>query len=326
MVPRRDGNMPNTWARIKPFGLDITTVTNTQFQKFVRETKFRTEAEIYQWSFVLEYLAAPEIVEEVDSPQGYGRVKDAHHWMAVKGAYWRRPEGIGSNLRGRGNHPVVHVSYNDSLAYCEWAGRRLPMEKEWEYVARGGLEDEPFPWGSDPRPEKCNGWTGNFPTENSKLDQYAGTAPVDFYEPNAYGVYNMVGNVWEWTEGKRGGEEKEKAIRGGSYIDTINGEYNHALRVSSRQMVSADSGGGNSGFRCASGDILNTDGREIAIEGLDMDGDGMSQEKLQKVIAERGVEGLTQYLAEQGQSNAKVLTPAQLKKRQEEGGSIMDEL
>jgi len=319
---RRDGNRANTWARTKPFAMDVTAVSNTQFQKFVRATKYRTEAETFQWSFVLDYLAADEIIAEVDGEGGYGRVQDAPHWMAVKGAYWRRPEGTGSSLRGRGNHPVIHVSYNDSVAYCEWAGRRVPTEKEWEHAARGGLDDEPFPWGSAARADKCNGWTGNFPTENDELDGYAGTAPVDAFEPNGYGLYNMVGNVWEWVNG---GNEKEKPIRGGSYIDTIDGEHNHALRVSSRQMVSPDSGGGNSGFRCASGEYLNSDHREIAIEGIDASADGMSQEALQKVIAEEGVEGLTAYLAKMGQNNAQVLTPKQLKERQENGESLLGE-
>jgi|MDSY01.1.fsa_nt_gb sulfatase modifying factor 1 len=318
---RRDGNRAATWARIKPFAIDKYAVSNTQFQKFVRATGHRTEAETFQWSFVLEHLATEDVVKEVDGREGFGRVKDARHWMAVKGAYWRRPEGPGSSLRGRGNHPVLHVSYNDSKAYCAWAeGRRLPTEKEWEYAARGGLEDEPFPWGAAARADKCNGWTGEFPSENNLLDGYAGTAPVNAFEPNGYGLYNMVGNVWEWTEGR---SDKEKPIRGGSYIDTVDGSANHALRVSSRQMVSPDSGGGNSGFRCASGDALNTDQREIAIEGIDTSADGMSQEKLQQVIAEGGVEGLTAYLATQGQSNAKVLTPDEIRKRQANGESIL---
>jgi len=322
---RRDGNRAATWARIKPFAIDKYAVSNTQFQKFVRATKYKTEAETFQWSFVLDYLASEETIANVDGEEGYGRVKDAPHWMAVKGAYWRRPEGEGSSLRGRGNHPVVHVSYTDAKAYCEWAGRRLPTEKEWEHAARGGLDDEPFPWGSDVRNDRCNGWTGDFPSTNNELDGYSGTAPVSTFEPNQFGLYNMVGNVWEWTEG---GNEKERPIRGGSYIDTIDGSANHALRVSSRQMVSGDSGGGNTGFRCASGDSLNTDHKEIAIEGIDTNQDGMSQEKLQQVIAEKGVEGLTEYLASMGQNNAKVLTPEEIKKRQADGKSILgdDEL
>eukprot|EP00614_Pseudopedinella_elastica_P024708 CAMPEP_0172645088 /NCGR_PEP_ID=MMETSP1068-20121228/239547_1 /TAXON_ID=35684 /ORGANISM="Pseudopedinella elastica, Strain CCMP716" /LENGTH=306 /DNA_ID=CAMNT_0013459313 /DNA_START=96 /DNA_END=1016 /DNA_ORIENTATION=- len=196
---RRDGNRAATWARIKPFAIDITAVTNSQFQAFVRATKYKTEAEAFQWSFVLEALVKDaQVVAEVDGPTGYGRVKDAPHWMAVKGAYWRRPEGPGSSLRGRGGHPAVHISYKDAEAYCAWAGggRRLPTEKEWEMAARGGLEDEPFPWGSQAAKahERCNGWTGDFTKEgNDQADGWVGTAPVDAYEPNAYGIYNMVG-------------------------------------------------------------------------------------------------------------------------------------
>ena len=187
--------------------------------------------------------------------------------------------------------------------------------------ARAGSR-QPLPWGDNiyNSHKLLNCWEGEFPEKNTQKDGYIGTAPGAQYPPNAFGVHNMVGNVWEWTEGR---SDKEKPIRGGSYIDTVDGSANHALRVSSRQMVSPDSGGGNSGFRCASGDALNTDQREIAIEGIDTSADGMSQEKLQQVIAEGGVEGLTAYLATQGQSNAKVLTPDEIRKRQANGESIL---
>ena len=154
--------------------------------------------------------------------------------MGVEKAYWRRPEGPDSSVKGREDHPVVHVSWNDATAYCKWAGRRLPTEKEWEFAARGGLDGSAgntFPWGTDPYGEMCNSWEGEFPKENTEADGFTGTAPAKAYKPNGYGLYNMVGNVWEWTAG---GTPQKRALRGGSYVDSLEGTFNHAIKVSTR--------------------------------------------------------------------------------------------
>ncbi|KAJ8602730.1 hypothetical protein CTAYLR_003793 [Chrysophaeum taylorii] len=244
----RDGGLRAKHVRVKPFKIDAHAVSNANFKNFVRATKFTTEAEKFRWSFVLELLASNETIKACDD--GLGRVQEAPWWLGVVGATWRKPEGPGSDLRGRGNHPVVHASWNDADAYCRWAGRRLPTELEWEMAARGGLEDYPFPWGDRDWDlhEKLNSWEGEFPLENTEKDGYVGTAPVDAYGPNALGVYNMLGNVWEWCDSKA---PDKKPLRGGSYVDTVDGSYNHALRVSTRMDQTPDSGSANTGFRCA---------------------------------------------------------------------------
>ena len=157
----------------------------------------------------------------------------------------------GHILRDRGRrsaiastHPVVHVSLSDARAYCAWRGGRLPTEGEWEFAARGGLEGRTFPWGDELEPDgvhRMNVWQGRFPGTNEMGDGFYGTAPVDAYEPNGYGLFNTTGNVWEWTGG---GVQK-----GGSYL--CHASYCGRYRVAARQLVSADSTAGNVGFRCA---------------------------------------------------------------------------
>lgn len=207
---------------------------------------------MYGWSFVLEALASEKTIERVDDKEkGLGRVKDTPWWMGVEGAYWRRPHGPDSSIKGHDSDPVVHVSWNDALAYCKWAGRRLPTEKEWEYSARGGLDGSAgnmFPWGDDPFGGQCNSWEGEFPKQNTEQDGFTGVGPADAYEPNVYGLYNMVGNVWEWVDG---GTAEKRILRGGSYVDSLEGHFNHAIRVSTKMENTADSGGANTGFRCA---------------------------------------------------------------------------
>lgn len=251
-VENRDGSEEAVIARVKPFAIDKTTVTVDMFRKFVKDTGYQTEAETFGWSFVHEMLLSKEMIAIVDDPEGLGRVKNSPHWCGVHGAYWRRPEGPDSSIKGKGNYPALHTSWNDAVAYCNWAGMRLPTEKEWEYAARGGLEDEFYPWGEEPDDgdfsELLNSWEGVFPKNNTAKDGHVGVAPADAYEPNAYGVYNTVGNVWEWVGG---GTNEKRILRGGSFVDTIDGSANHLLRVSTRMENSADSGSHNTGFRCA---------------------------------------------------------------------------
>ena len=287
----RDGAKAASHRRVPAFRIDPTAVSNDQFKRFVRDTQYLTEAENFRWSFVLEltaYIAAPLLasratpiarrarffslslarnarpprrrsnatINQSDAKNGLGRVQASPWWMGVFGAYWRKPEGPDSSLRGRGNHPATHISWNDASAYCKWAGRRLPTEIEWEMAARGGLEDEPFPWGdADHDPwTRLNAWEGEFPDENSARDGFVGPGPVDAYAPNAFGIYNALGNVWEWCAG---GTAEKRPMRGGSFVDTVDGRHNHALRCATRMDQTADSGSQNTGFRCASDDVAD---------------------------------------------------------------------
>lgn len=265
----RDGAKTAKHLRVKSFSIDPTAVSNAQFRTFVRDTGYKTEAENFRWSFVLELLASKETVAAVDGKDGLGRIQSAPWWLGVVGATWRKPEGPDSNLKGRASYPAVHISWNDAKAYCEWAGRRLPTEVEWEMAARGGLEDEPFPWGDQDYDlhTKLNSWEGTFPDQNSANDGYVGHAPVDAYEPNALGIYNALGNVWEWCDGEL---SDKKPIRGGSYVDTIDGSYNHALRVSTRMDQTPDSGSANTGFRCAA---------DAPVRGADEDDGDIDQKR-----------------------------------------------
>lgn len=248
---RSDGAEPKKYVKVKSFFIDIDCVTNHQFEDFVQSTSYKTEAELYGWSFVLESLASAETVAEVDGPGGFGRVKTARHWLAVAGADWRHPHGLDISS-SPADHPVVQVSHRDASEYCSWAGRRLSTEREWEYAARGGLQNSTYPWGDSFRAGRMNIWEGDgFPHTDRRLDGYSGTAPVQSYAPNGYGVYNTVGNVWEWVSG---GTDEQRVLRGGSFIDSVNGRFNHAAMVSTRQTNSGDSAASNNGFRCAGND------------------------------------------------------------------------
>ncbi len=259
---RPDGEVPVHDVELPAFSIDATTVTNEAFGAFVDATGHVTEAEQFGFSAVFHLVVAADESDIVGRPSG------SPWWVGVRGADWRRPGGPRSDLDGLADHPVVHVSWNDAVAYCDWAGRRLPTEAEWEYAARGGLAGARFPWGDDLLDEhggwRCNIWQGAFPTENSIEDGWSTTSPVRSYTPNGYGLWQAVGNVWEWCadwfdprfyersprfapSGPSSGTER--VIRGGSHL--CHDSYCNRYRCSARTANTPDSSTGNMGFRTA---------------------------------------------------------------------------
>jgi formylglycine-generating enzyme required for sulfatase activity len=254
-----DGEGPLRRVRVDAFRIDRHAVSNAEFAAFVEESSHVTEAERFGWSFVFAGLL-PD-----DFPPTRG-VVHAPWWRQVEGADWRRPEGPQSDLDGRIDHPVVHVSWNDARAFCDWTGKRLPTEAEWEYAARGGLEGKVFPWGDELEPsgeQRMNVWQGAFPAENTCADGFYGTCPVDAYPANGSGLHNMTGNVWEWcadwyspdfhTGDRRTNPQgpprgTHRSARGGSYL--CHHSYCRRYRVAARNSLKPDSTTGNTGFRC----------------------------------------------------------------------------
>lgn len=257
-----DGEGPVRTVELGAFWMDETAVTNDQFAAFVAETGYITEAERFGWSFVFQHQVPKG---------GVGTsVRDPVHglawWYRVDGAFWRRPAGPGSTLNKRGGDPVVQVSWHDARAYCDWAGKRLPTEAEWEFAARGGLDQAIYPWGDELTPygkHRCNIWQGRFPERDTGADGYKGLAPARSFRPNGYGLWNIVGNAWEWCHdwfspnwhltagmtdpaGPEHGERK--SIRGGSFL--CHESYCNRYRVAARTSNTPDSSTSNITFRC----------------------------------------------------------------------------
>lgn len=256
----RDGEGPVREVTLTPFEIAATAVATAEFGEFVEATGYTTDAERFGWSYVFAGFL-PKNAPPTRSPAG------TPWWRQVFGADWRHPEGPGSGLRRRADHPVVHVSHHDALAYCEWAGARLPTEAQWEYAARGGLTGCAYPWGDEREPggePRMNVWQGDFPHRNTAADGYPGTCPVDAFPPNGLGLFNTTGNVWEWCADwfspgfhKRGPRTdpagppvgEARVLRGGSHL--CHESYCFRYRTSARMGNTPDSSSGNTGFRVA---------------------------------------------------------------------------
>ena len=253
-----DGEGPLREIELTAFAIDACAVSNADFAAFVESTGYRTESELIGWSFVFAGL----LPDDFPPTQG---AADAPWWRAVESASWRHPEGPDTGIEERLDHPVVHVSWNDAVAYAEWAGKSLPSEAQWERAARGGLESQPYPWGDELTPggeHRMNVWQGVFPTENGNEDGWYATCPVDEYEANGLGLYNTTGNVWEWCRdwfdvfhdptpptnpvGPPDGDLK--VLKGGSFL--CHESYCLRYRIAARMALTPDSATSNTGFRC----------------------------------------------------------------------------
>jgi formylglycine-generating enzyme len=254
-----DGEGPPRSVKVSDFFLEPFAVSNARFRDFVEDTGYVTDAERFGWSYVFSGLlcddaapATPQIPE---------------WWRKAKHASWRQPEGAGSTIETRLDHPATHISWNDASAFSRWIGGRLPTEAEWEYAARGGDQEATFPWGSEEPSDEftpCNIWQGTFPSQNTLKDGYLGTAPVDSFVPNPFGLYNMSGNVWEWCSdafkvrslsrsakgrNKQASREDEHVLKGGSYL--CHKSYCYRYRIAARSGRSTDTSAGHTGFRVA---------------------------------------------------------------------------
>ena len=255
-----DGEGPERSVTLADYALEATTVTNARFAQFVAATGYVTEAERFGWSAV--FFNTPD---RLRSAQLAGSALP--WWHRIEGACWNQPEGPGSAIGDRMDHPVVQVSWADANAFADWVGGRLPSEAEWEHAARGGSQRQRFPWGdAEPTDEAifCNIWQGQFPQLNLQTDGFLRTAPARSFAPNALGFYNMAGNVWEWTRdpyrirsnartAKARNEQAlahaDKVLKGGSFLCHVS--YCYRYRIAARMALSPDSATSNTGFRIA---------------------------------------------------------------------------
>jgi formylglycine-generating enzyme required for sulfatase activity len=240
--PAEDEEGPVREVTVGSFAIGATTVTAAQWREFVEQTGYVSDAQRFGWSHVFHLHLPPVVAARAP------RAGSAPWWCAIPGADWQHPEGPGSDLSGRWDHPVVHISWRDANAWCLWAGGRLPTEDEWEYAARGGLDGARYPWGDDLHPDGehvCNIWQGDFPHHDEAADGWAGTAPVRTYPPNGFGLFQTTGNVWEWcADTWRGG----RIIKGGSFL--CHASYCNRYRVAARSANEEDASAANAGFRC----------------------------------------------------------------------------
>jgi len=285
----REDEFPRHKVELDGFWIDATEVTNAQFSAFVKATGYVTTAERKpDWEEIKKQVPPgtpkpPDSVFVASSlvfspPKHAVSLNDASQWWSwEKGADWQHPQGPKSNIIGKDNYPVVQVSWNDAMAYCKWAGKRLPTEAEWEYAALGHLKDVSYPWGNEDIEKgkpKANTWQGNFPNKNTNWDGFYRLAAIKQFKPNGYGLFDMAGNVWEWcsdwydhdyyetvkntishnpTGPTKSNDPMEplvpkRVVRGGSFM--CNATYCKGYRVSSRMKTSADTGLEHTGFRC----------------------------------------------------------------------------
>lgn len=280
---------PKHTVKVDGFYMDETEVTNAQFSKFIEATNYITTAERpVDWDLIKQQLppGTPKPQDSLLLPGSllFKKTKESvpnlydfsQWWRWTNGANWKQPEGKGSSIDEKDNHPVVHVSYEDAMAYCHWAGRRLPTEAEWEFAARGGKRDKIYFWGdlTDKLSSYVNSWEGEFPVDNTQADGFEKSAPIKTYPPNGYGLYEISGNVWEWTSdwyssqyyqyckdnsitnNPKGPKEAfnpnnpyidERVIRGGSFL--CNASYCASYRVSSRMATDPSTSLEHLGFR-----------------------------------------------------------------------------
>lgn len=240
---------PPQRVEIDAFSIDRAEVTNRQFAAFIDATGYVTQAERAPDPALYPGVPAEQL--RPSSPVFVGGVSV---WRIVEGAYWRAPEGPGSSIEHRMDHPVVQVGYEDALAYARWRGRDLPTEAEWEYAARGGIDGARYVWGDEREtPQRANYWQGVFPAVDTGEDGHrAQTAPIGCYEPNGFGLYDMAGNVWEWTSttypgAPETGPAAQHTIKGGSFLCADN--FCYRFRPPARQPGPPDTGSSHIGFR-----------------------------------------------------------------------------